>query len=71
MNVILYSYRIQAFSQNEILSMLDKEIVDRIKQTDPHPFFKHILYVTGNKQPKCFDGKRIVPITWTQKAVQY
>jgi hypothetical protein len=68
--VTLILYKIQAFSQNEILSMIDSETLNKIKQTDPHPFFQvYSICHDGVSNPKLLGGND-KPITWSRRAVQ-
>lgn len=71
MNVILFSSRIQSFSQSEILNMLDRKLIEDIKKTDPHPFFQaYSICHPGSSNPKLLDETEVLPVHWPKKAVQ-
>jgi hypothetical protein len=69
-NIFLWYEKIQAYSQDDIISKIPKNVFDEIKQKDEHPFFQ--MYSVGHEgtfQPK-IEGKPSIPITWTRAAIQ-
>src|SRR3970282_251702 len=63
-------YRIQAFSQSEILELLDFDTIQGIQQKDPHPFFQaYSIAHEGVSQPKILDDEQ-KPICWGRRAIQ-
>jgi hypothetical protein len=69
--VTLILYKIQAFNQNEILAMIDNETLNKIKQTDPHPFFQvYSICHDGVSNPKLLGDTDNKPISWSRRAVQ-
>jgi len=70
-NVQLISYRLQAFSQNEILELIDPAVLQEIKAKDEHPFFQmYSICHEGNSKPKIIGEDNKTPMTWTRKAIQ-
>jgi hypothetical protein len=68
-NICLVSKRIIAF-QNEILGRIPQRIVDKIKETDKHPYFQaYSLCHEGFAKPTII-GEGAKPIFWTRKAIQ-
>jgi len=66
----LLSFRIQAFTKNEILAMIDPADIESIKAKDEHPFFQvYSICHEGVSNPKLL-GDTSRPITWTRAAVQ-
>jgi hypothetical protein len=68
--VNLQSFRVQ-LSQEEIMSNIDNETLNKIKEKDQHPYFKVFsICHPGTSKPKLLDAEKQEPITWTTKAVQ-
>jgi len=68
-DIVLQNYRIDAFSQNEILAMIDSETLDKIKQKDEHPFFQaYTMMHEGISKPRLL-GDGYKKIHWTKQAV--
>lgn len=66
-----YSYRLQSFEQNEILSMIDPATLEDIKAKDSHPYFQaYVLAHEGISQPKILGEVEQKPIHWTKQAIQ-
>jgi uncharacterized protein YdcH (DUF465 family) len=70
-SILLQSYRIQSFSNNEILAMIEPVVLQKIKQKDPRPFFQvYSICHEGTSNPKVLGETEQKPIHWTRKAVQ-
>lgn len=68
--ISLVSRKIEAFSQDKIISMIDSETLARIKAKDEHPFFQaYSICHDGVSNPTIL-GETASPITWTRRAVQ-
>ena len=68
--VTLVCYKIQAFSNNEILSLIPPETLSQIKSKDPHPYFQaYSICHEGISTPSII-GDTSKPIHWTRRAVQ-
>lgn len=62
--------KIQAFSADQILQLIDTETLSAIKAKDPHPFFQaYSIAHEGVSQPKVL-GDTSKPIHWTRRAIQ-
>lgn len=68
--ISLVSKKIEAFSQSEILSMIDADTLASIKQSNPHPFFQAYSICHDGVSNPTIIGEVPKPITWTRKAVQ-
>ena len=69
-DVLIHSYRIEAFSQNEILSMIDPGTLSKIKEKDDHPFFQaYTMAHEGTSKPKLL-GEGYKDIHWSKKAIE-
>jgi len=67
--IVLQNYRIEAFTQDEILAMIDDETLDKIKQKDEHPFFQaYTMMHEGVSKPRLL-GDGYKKIHWTKQAV--
>jgi cation transport regulator len=67
--IVLQNYRIEAFTQDEILAMIDAETLDKIKQKDEHPFFQaYTMMHEGISKPRLL-GDGYKKIHWTKQAV--
>ena len=68
--ITLVSHRVQGFSQNQILDMINPSDLDKIKQSDEHPFFQvYSICHEGTHTPRLI-GQTARPITWTRQAIQ-
>jgi hypothetical protein len=68
-DIVLQNYRIEAFSQDEILAMIDPENLEKIKQKDEHPFFQaYVMMHEGISKPRLL-GDGYKNIHWTKQAV--
>jgi cation transport regulator len=68
-DIVLQNYRIEAFSHDEILAMIDTETLDKIKQKDEHPFFQaYTMMHEGVSKPRLL-GDGYKKIHWTKQAV--
>jgi hypothetical protein len=69
-NVFLFCSKLQAFSQNDILNLIPKSVLEEIKENDQHPYFQlYSLCHEGTSQPKLL-GKVSRPIFWPRTAIQ-
>jgi hypothetical protein len=69
-SVVNLQCEIQAFSQNEVLSMIAPGDLQRIKEKDEHPYFRvYSICHEGVSTPRLI-GEKAKPITWSRKAVQ-
>lgn len=67
----LVSIELQAFSSNEILDMIDPVDLAKIKESDPHPFFKAwVVAQEGISTPRFVGRTKPVKISWPKKAIQ-
>jgi hypothetical protein len=70
-NLILFTYKLQAFTQNEILELIPVDVLNKIKQKDPHPYFQlYSICHEGMSQPKLLGETSSKPIFWPRKAIQ-
>jgi hypothetical protein len=70
-NIHLYLQVIQSLRDIDILGMIDKDTLARIKQTDEHPYFQaYSICHTGTSNPKLLGDTKQKSIHWTTKAVQ-
>jgi hypothetical protein len=68
--VTLQCKQLQAYSQDDILNILPKNILDEIKQKDSHPFFQmYSICHEGISSPRII-GEKSKRIHWTRKAIQ-
>lgn len=71
MYVRLICEEIQAFSSNDILEMIDPDDLEKIKQKDPHPYFKaFVLAHEGISSPRFVGDTLNTEIIWPAKAIQ-
>jgi hypothetical protein len=64
-------FRDLKLTQNEILNKIDNNDMQRIKQNNPHPFFRaYDLAMEGEFSPKVLGEENIKSIKWTRKAIQ-
>jgi hypothetical protein len=73
--VSIINGKIQAFAENEILAAIPAEELARIKQTDPHPFFKaYSICHDGVSKPSLMlesgQQDKARPISWMRQAVE-
>jgi len=76
-NIKLISYKIQSFSNNEILNMIPVDVLNEIKQKDEHPFIQmYSIAHDGISNPKLLNKNNDLnyqnkkPVHWTRKAIQ-
>lgn len=70
-NISLIALKIQSFSENEIMDMIDKNTLEEIKAKDPHPFFQlYSICHEGESRPKIVGETNRPPMLWTRKAIQ-
>lgn len=68
--VSLISYRIQALTQSEMISLIPADVMRKIKTKDEHPLFQaYSIAHEGVSTPKLI-GEEAQPITWTRRAIQ-
>lgn len=61
---------LQAFSNIDILSIIEPNILQEIKQNDPHPFFKaYIIAHEGTSSPKIIN-EGYKEISWGKRAIK-
>lgn len=71
MRIHLQAYKIQSFTDQEILSLIPEEELSRIKEKDSHPFFQVFsICHSGISRPKILGETKQTPIEWTKRAVQ-
>lgn len=68
--VILQCLRIQALTDNEILSLIPADVLSGIKAKDPHPFFQAYSICHEGVSTPTLLGDTSRPIHWTRRAVQ-
>jgi hypothetical protein len=69
--VNLQSFQVHELSEQEILEKIPKEVLNKIKEKDQHPFFQvYSICHPGKSKPKMLDTEKQEPIHWTTKAVQ-
>lgn len=69
--VKLQAFQLQQFSQNEIVSMIPDDVLGKIKESDPRPFFKaYSICHDGESSPKLLTSGKHEKIHWTKAAVQ-
>lgn len=62
--------QLQSFSNSEILNMIPPDVLEKIKEKDPNPFFQaYSICHEGNTIPTII-GEGPKPISWTKKAIQ-
>ena len=68
--LMLQSFKIQSFSNTDILKMIDPAKLQSIKESDPHPFFQlYSIIHEGVSNSKVLNDIS-KPIVWTRKAIQ-
>ena len=69
--IFLSVKRVEAFSQVDILKNISKDVLEKIKAKDPHPFFQaYSICHEGVSTPTVLEDNESKPIRWTRKAVQ-
>lgn len=70
--IILQAFKTPVLSESEILSLIDNDTLNKIKQKDEHPYFQAFsICHEGISKPKLLgqeNNKK--PVKWTRKAVQ-
>lgn len=68
--VNLQGFQASDFTEQQIIEMIPKETMDKIKEKDAHPFFQvYSICHPGVSTPKVLNAEN-KPITWVTKAVQ-
>lgn len=68
--VNLQGFQANDFTEQQILEMIPKETLNKIKEKDAHPFFQvYSICHPGVSTPKVLNAEN-KPITWVTKAVQ-
>lgn len=69
--ILCLQYKVQAFSNSDILALIPQDVLDKIKQKDPHPYFQaYVVAHEGEAVPRVLEDDEIKPITWTRKAIE-
>jgi hypothetical protein len=63
--------QLRHFTQDEIIKLIPKDTLDKIKLNDPHPFFTiYSIAHEGISNPKILNDPKSKPITWLKAAIQ-
>jgi hypothetical protein len=63
--------KVQALSHDEVLGLVPRKTLKKIKEKDEHPFFQAFSLIhEGVSSPKLIGESNRQPITWTRRAIQ-